>query len=179
MSLRLARRLLACALLVLLAVHALGKQRAVMLPEMLWACHVASLLVAVGVLVSWQRPIAIGFLFHLGIGVPALALEILATHEIGWVSLALHVLTPLTGWLSVQRLASAAVLETWIFYLAMQAAGLLAPEALNVNVAHRPWTSLPWEIGGWTSRLMNAAGALLFLLGAFAIARRFSRLKRA
>lgn len=178
MTTRAVRTLLACAILVLLVAHALGKQRAVMLPEMLWACHVASLLVAIGVLVSWQRAIAIGFLFHLGIGVPALALEILATHEIGWVSLGLHVLTPVTGWLSVQRLASAAVLESWIFYLGMQGVGLLAPEALNVNVAHRPWASLPWEVGVWTSRVMNAAGALLFLLGAFAMARRFSRLKR-
>lgn len=162
---------LASAILVLLAIHAVGKARDGLMPEMLWACYAASFFVALGVLASWPRLVAIGFLFHLGIGVPSWALDVIATHETVWTSAALHVLTPLTGWLVLDEVPRRAVLDTWIFYLVMQPVGWLAPEALNVNVAHRAWPFLPWSSSVWGSRAINAVGAYFFLFGGAAVGR--------
>lgn len=166
-----ARKVLAVALLVLLAFHATAKLRDGLLPEMLWACYAASFLVAAGALFSIPRLTAIGFLFHLGIGVPSWALDVIATHETVWTSASLHVLTPITAWLALDVLPKPALLDTWLFYLVMQPVGWLAPEALNVNVAHRPWPFLPWASSIWGSRLINAVGAFFFLFGAAAVAR--------
>lgn len=164
---------LAAALAVLLAEHAVSKARTGLLPEMLWACHVASMLTAIGLVARVPRLLAIGFLFHLGIGLPALALDVLATGETTPTSVALHVLTPLAAFLALPTLPRTAILDTWLFYLAMQPVGWLLPAVLNVNLAHRPWAFLPWETGPWVHRILNGAGAALFLLGAFAVARRF------
>lgn len=177
MSRRVAPALLAAGILVLLAVHAAGKARDGLLPEMLWACYAASLFVAAGVLAARPRLTAIGFLFHLGIGLPSWALDVIATHETLWTSAALHVLTPVTAWLALGELPRRAVLDTWLFYLVMQAIGWLAPESLNVNVAHRPWPFLPWSSGIWGSRAINAVGACFFLLGAAAVARKLLSLR--
>lgn len=161
----------AIGILVLLAFHTAGKVRVGLLPEMLWGCYAASFLVALGVLARWPRVIAIGYLFHLGIGLPSWALLVIATHETLWTSASLHVLTPVTGWLALDALPRRAVLEAWFFYLATQVAGWLAPESLNVNVAHAPWPFLPWSSSPWASRAMNAVGSYFFLYGAAAVAR--------
>lgn len=164
---------LAAVLVALLAAHAMTKARTGLLPEMLWACHVASLLTAIGLVARVPRLLAIGLLFHLGIGIPALALEVLATGETTVSSVALHALTPLAAFLALEELPRTAILDTWIFHLAMQPVGWLLPAALNVNLAHRPWAFLPWETGPWIHRVLNGAGAVLFLFGAFVVVRRF------
>ena len=171
------RRLLAIAILVLIAIHGAGKARDGLLPEMLWACYAASAFVAIGVLARIPRLTAIGFLFHLGIGLPSWTLDVIATHETLWTSASLHVLTPITAWLALDELPRRAVLDTWIFYLVMQPVGWLAPESLNVNVAHRPWPFLPWASSIWGSRAINAAGAFFFLYGAAAVARKLLALR--
>jgi hypothetical protein len=65
------------------------------------------------------------------------------------------------------------VLHAWIFYLANQVVGLMAPRSMNLNVAHDPWEGMPIALAPWLSRGLNAAGALLFLLGAAAVARAY------
>jgi len=170
-------QVVAVAILALIAIHAADKARDGLLPEMLWACYAASAFVAIGVLASIPRLTAIGFLFHLGIGFPSWALDVIATHETLWTSATLHVLTPLAAWLSLREIPSGSVLATWLFYIAMQPVGWLAPEALNVNVPHRPWPFLPWASSIWGSRAINAAGAVFFLYGAAAVARKLVALR--
>ena len=148
----------------LLAAHAWTKP-AGMLPEMAWACHVATALVALGLLAGVPRLTAVGFLFHAGPGIVAYVIEVATARETTLTSALLHVLTPLLGALQVRRsgLPVRVVLEAWLFNLAMIAAGRLLPEPLNVNVAWKPWLPLP---ALWQSHLVNAAISISLLVAA-------------
>ena len=170
---RVLRILLACGVLLLLALHAEGKMRDDVLVEMLWACHVASLIVVIGALADAPRIVAPGFLFHLAVGIPGLFLDVVATGITTWTSVALHIATPLTGWVVLRGrgIPHGALLHAWLYYLVMQGVSLFTAPELNINIAHRPWGFLPVEIGTWGSRALNAAGSLFFLFGATAAAR--------
>ena len=60
-------RALGLALVGALAFHTASKGAA-HVQEMLWLCHVATALMALGLLVGWHRAVAGGFLLHVGFG---------------------------------------------------------------------------------------------------------------
>ena len=151
-------------LLFLLVAHAWTKPAGT-LPEMLWACHVATAIVAAGLLAGVPRLTAVGFLFHAGPGIVAYLIEIATARTTTATSALLHVLTPVLGALQVRRggLPARVVLEAWLFNLAMIGVGRLAPEPLNVNVSWKPWLPLP---ALWQSHVVNAAISLALLAAA-------------
>src|SRR5207249_1214343 len=71
------RRALGAAVLLALGVHALTKGPG-RIAEMLWACHVASALIGVGLLTGRRAAYATGTLFLVSMGLPAYAIDLLA-----------------------------------------------------------------------------------------------------
>jgi hypothetical protein len=166
--------------LVLLAVglHALTKADNGKLAEMLWACHVATSVIGLGLLAGAPRVVAIGFLFHAAIGCPAYLVDLVVSRTTTPTSVLVHVLPLTFGGLSVRRsgLPPRAPLIAWLFYLALQPVSfVLTDPALNVNLAHAVWEPIAGLVPGvWTSRLINATMALTFLVTAAAIVRFWS-----
>ncbi|HSA94093.1 MAG TPA: hypothetical protein VLE48_13850 [Terriglobales bacterium] len=110
--------------------------------EMLWGCHVASLILALGFLFGWTRAIALGFLFHVALGFPMWAIECITKRWISPTSVLVHVLPPLAGWLHVRSigLPRNTVLSAWLLYLGLiPVSAWLTPPELNVNLAFEPW----------------------------------------
>ncbi len=151
------------ALLAALALHAWSTGFD-SLPEMLWSCHVASTLLAVSILLGWRTGVAAGWLFHLGIGLPAWAVEIVVTRGtfggaavIGHLlatSILVHALPLVAGavWLQFPRapLPRRAIALAWLIQIGLiPISRVLTPPNLNINLAHGIWPS----VSGMFSRL--------------------------
>lgn len=143
------------ALLALLAWHAADKP-AELRWEMLYCCHLASALVALGFLT--RRPAWVGAfgLFHLAVGLPGWLLDVAVAGTTTVSSALLHLGTSAAGLRATWRGETPrwAPLAAGGLVLVGFALGRLAPEALNVNVAWRPYhPSLPIPL--WLSHLGN------------------------
>ena len=155
-------------LLSLLAIYGWGKWQTGELADLLWASPVTSGLLALGLPFGWRWPAAIGFLFHLGVALPAYLLHLLAEGDTNWASVLLHALTPVLGWWAWQgqRLPRATALSAWGVYLALVLVCRFAtPEAMNVNLAFKPWAATPVP-GEWVNRILNATLVLVQLFAA-------------
>lgn len=155
-------RLLGIGLLLLLGWHTYEKVQTGLLPEMLWTCHIATALAAVGLLGGWPVLAIIAGFFHLGCGLPAWLLEV-AVNGTTPSSAALHLVTPAVGlWLArtrgVPRATALGGVGLWLLGLGL---GRLVDPALNVNLAWAPYEI--WSVPAWVSHLTNimlVAGAL-------------------
>jgi len=85
---------LACAVAIalLLVLHA----NAMSMSQMLWACHIASLTLAIGLALDQPKLIAIGMVFHTGQGIPAWMLDLFVVGDYSLTSTLLHSV-PLEG----------------------------------------------------------------------------------
>jgi hypothetical protein len=162
------RYALALAVLAVVALHTAHKLNQGLLSEMLWACHVASLLTGIGLLLDSLRLVAIGTVFHLAVGLPAYMLDVLVSGTT-LTSALVHSVPPLAGLAFLRRtplprwtMASAAGL-----YLALiPVSRWLTDPALNVNLAFAPYAPLRSLLGApWISWLLNA---LLIVAALFA-----------
>jgi hypothetical protein len=131
------------ALLAALGLHAAAKAAAgvALLPEMLWACHVATLLMAIGFLVRAHRLVAAALVFHAGMGVVGWLLDV-AAHGTTPTSVLAHALPLVLGAIAVRERGvprgSAAI--AWLLWAALQPLSrLLTPPALDVNLAWSVW----------------------------------------
>lgn len=159
--------LLAALVLGVLALHALGKLEHGLLGEMLWACHVASLLVGIGMLTRRTWLIAIGTLFHLAVGLPAYLLDLIVLRTTTFTSVLAHTVPPMAGLLALRH-------EAWPRWTPLAAGSLyivlipisrwLTEPALNVNMAFTPWPPLAaLSPSPWLAWLANVAGMALLL----------------
>jgi hypothetical protein len=147
---------LAAAVAFALALHALHKHEIGLLDEMLWACHVASLLIAVGIFFDQLTLVAVGTLFHAAVGLPAYALDVITLGQTTATSVLVHFLPPLAGIFTLKHQApwpSIVAHLTVAFYFALiLAARLFTESRLNVNLAFTPWSALaasPWAWVAW------------------------------
>jgi hypothetical protein len=174
-------RLLGVVLLGAFALHASSKDVA-HLQEMLWLCHVATVVMAVGLLAGWHRLVVAGFLMHVGCGTAGWALDVLATHDTTPSSVLVHVLPLAFGALEVRRKGwpSGVVLPAWLFFSAwVLCCHWVTDPAINVNLSHAAWGPLAHVIGGvWISGVLNSG----LMLGGFtlvnAVMRRLSSRSR-
>ncbi|WP_224240983.1 hypothetical protein [Hyalangium gracile] len=161
-------RLLGVALLGAFALHAATKDAA-HLQEMLWLCHVATVVMALGLLSGWHRLVAMGFLLHVGFGTVGWLLDVLATRDTTPSSVLVHVLPLVFGALEVRRRGwpSGVVLPAWLCFSAwVVLCRWVTDPALNVNLAHEAWGPLAHVMGGvWLSWAFNAA----VMLGGFCL----------
>jgi hypothetical protein len=147
--------------LAALALHAwsMGQPN---LPHMLWSCHVASAVLAIGLLLNRITLVAAGFLFHLAIGFPAWLIEVVVsrgtfgasavTPRVLATSILVHSLPLIAGALYLRRrpIPAASLALAWLLQIAMvPVSRWTAPPEFNVNLAHSVWrpiagTSMNW-----------------------------------
>jgi hypothetical protein len=164
-------------LLALLALLWTVKRQDGVLPEMLWICHVSAALLALGLLVDRPGWVAVGFLYHLAVGVPSFLLYLFAGGHSAAASIALHFLTPAVGaWAWWGRpLPGSTPWQVLGLSLALQlAAHAFTPPAMNVNLAFEPWAPLAF-VGVWPSRLGNLLLTAALLAGAHGLWNRCTR----
>lgn len=170
----------AVAILLALFLHTLYKIHLGILPEMLWACHIASLGIAVSVFLRVPWLAGIGLLFHLAMGIPAYLIDAVATWTTSITSVLVHLLPAFVAWKVIAQSAYPThnLRNTVIFVLASQVLSYLTtPPALNINLVFAPWGPLVSVFPNvWLYRLFNYGLACLFLLPVhFLLKRYFSR----
>ncbi|HEU5072577.1 MAG TPA: hypothetical protein VFU02_00355 [Polyangiaceae bacterium] len=162
------RPLWAVVVLAAFALHAAHKLEHGLLAEMLWACHVASLSIGLGILLRRIWLVAVGTLFHVAVGIPAYVLDVIVLGTTTFTSVLIHTLPPLAGLVVLRRdgpwprwtpLAAASL------YLALiPLSRWLTEPALNVNLAFRPWPPLAGlAMSPWLTWLGNAVGMAVVL----------------
>ncbi|MES2356155.1 MAG: hypothetical protein V4568_17475 [Pseudomonadota bacterium] len=153
------RLLSAGAVLISLALHAVTKGFA-LLPEMLWACHVASFLIAIGILFQAPKIIATGFLFHVGLGLPGYFMDVIATGTTTPTSILVHFVPPIAGGIELWRsgFPKGTVFPCVMLYPILVVISYWATDAtLNINLAHAPWAPVasvfpqPWISWGFNT----------------------------
>jgi hypothetical protein len=174
-------RLFAVLVLLSLALHAAYKAEHGLLGEMLWACHVASLSIAIGLLVRSTSVIAVGTLFHVAVGVPAYALDVLVLRDTSFTSVLVHLVPPLVGLVSLRGESAWprwTPLASGALYVALiPPCRWFTDPALNVNLAFSPWPPLaPLSPSPWVTWLVNVAGMAVALPIVDALIRRWSSL---
>ena len=148
-------------LLAALALHAWSMGRP-NLPHMLWSCHVASAVLAIGLLLNRFKLVAAGFLFHLAIGFPAWLVEVAVsrgtfgasavTPRVFATSILLHSLPLFAGALYLRRrpIPAGSLALAWLFQVAMvPVSRWVTPPELNVNLAHALWRPLAGSSVNW------------------------------
>lgn len=150
------------------ALHAAHKLQHGLLAEMLWACHVASLAIGLGILAHQTWLVAVGTLFHAAVGAPAYLLDVIVLGTTTFSSVLIHVLPPLAGVMVLRR---AAPWPPWtplaagsLYLVLLPISRWCTDPALNVNLAFRPWPPLAGlSAAPWPSWLANIAGMALLL----------------
>lgn len=149
---------------VLLVLHAMHWSPS----QMLWGCHVASLLVALGLAFDLPRAIAVGVVFHLGQGIPAYILDLFLVGENSFTSVLLHTIPIGSGaWALWGRpLPRGILFPAWLIQpTCMVAAYFLTDPALNVMLVHEPYgptaALYPALWMSWLSNMAMSFGVLL------------------
>ncbi len=148
---------MAAAIVALLVLHA----RAWGASQLLWACHVASLGIAIGLVLGAPRVVAVGLLFHVGEGIPAYVIGWIADGHTTIRSFLLHTV-PLasSAWaLWGHRIPRGILVPAWLLHpAAMVAAYLFADPALNVMLVHQPFAPTAAVFSElWIGWIANAA----------------------
>lgn len=144
-STRRRRMALGAAALVLWAMHG-GYTMWIGQPEnMLWACHLGTLAVGVGLLIGWPTGNGIGVLW-LVLGVPLWVIELITHGGCDLTSTLSHLGGFLLGLMGVRIMGLPK--GTWwkavgSLYLLHLASRWATPEQANINLAFRIWTG--WE----------------------------------
>lgn len=153
---------------VLIAHALVAKMPFGLLPEMLWACHVATTILACGVLFQKQELILFGFSFHLGAGMWGYLFDLVAMRTTTWTSFLVHLLPLAIGFNEVRRtgLPRWAPWVSFAFLISMMTvAYFFTPPSLNVNLAHRAWAPVERLSSSlWATWLVNLGFALFLIL---------------
>lgn len=139
-----------------------------LLPEMLYACHIATAILAVGVLFQKKELVVFGFSFHLGAGMWGYFSDIAATHTTTWTSVLVHVTPLVIGFIEVRR-SGLPRWAPWVscafLVLSMVVAYYFTPPVLNVNLAHKAWAPVgAFTNALWATWLINIAFAFFLIL---------------
>lgn len=132
--------------------------------DLLWACHVAALLIGVGCLFDWPPCVGVGVLW-LVVGVPMWLLDLATGGELTPTSLLTHVggLTVGLIYIGNRGMPSGA---WWQAILAMAALQLVCrwttPADANVNLAHAVYQ-------GWEGWFPSYRWYWVFLMGVFGV----------
>lgn len=147
-------------LFLVLGLHAvIGKLPYGLLPEMLYACHVATAVMAIGVLLRKNALVTFGFSFHLGAGLWGYLFDMCASGATTWTSVLVHAVPLCVGYMEVRRTGmprwappgSCAFLAFSVVY-----AYFLTPSTMNVNLAHRPFGPVAaYAPGLWATWILN------------------------
>ncbi len=136
--------------------------------NLLWMCHIAALLLAIGVFVRLGIVVRIAAVWSI-VGVPLWLIDVVANgaHPASILS---HIAVPVVGFFALREhrgpaLPIAAYALT-LFIIVQQVCRMLTPPALNLNVAHAPYAVTMTYPAYWA--LTTIALAALLALVAFA-----------
>ena len=136
-------RLYALPVFAAVTLHVLSRNH---LQEALWACHIASFLLAFGLALQWNALTRAAFIFYLGVGIPGWLLDA-AVDGTTWTSALTHLTSLTSGWLACRHMDMSKIViaqcMTAMFVLLVVTPFITDP-ALNVNVTTRPWLPLPF-----------------------------------
>lgn len=135
---RFARCAAGSAILGVLVAHAISWSPS----QLLWACHIASLAIAGGLVFDSRRWIAAGVLFHAAQGIPIYVIDLVLVGDNSATSVLGHTVPILVGACALwgKPLPRGVVLRAWLIPpFAMLAAYLLADPKLNVMLVHEPY----------------------------------------
>ncbi|HZS68318.1 MAG TPA: hypothetical protein VFA72_14475 [Burkholderiales bacterium] len=144
--------------------------------DALWMCHVANLLLAIGMFACSPRIVGIALLW-IAIGIPLWAMDAWLNRTLAPVSLASHLGGLAVGIYAASRLRLSS--NPWLGALALfialqQVCRWWTPPALNVNLAHAAYTGWEGVFGSyamyWLATTL-AAGACLWALGRLLVIR--------
>ena len=154
------------------AMHVYDKRQNNIVAELLWACNVNNLLMSVGLIFNIYWLLVIGFMFQVGVGIPAYLFEILGKKVAYEREIFMHVAPALFGFVALRELglppyAGVVTFLVMIVLLLMVSFYATKPE-LNVNVVHSPWELCQRFFAHRMRlyRLLNGVICLLFLLTA-------------
>ncbi len=156
-------------LLVVLFAHAfVAKLPFGLLPEMLWACHVATTILAIGILLQKKELVLFGFSFHLGAGMWGFLFDLVAMRTTTWTSVLVHILPLAVGYTEVRR-SGVPRWAPWVsfgfLFSMMIVAYNFTPPVLNINLAHRAWAPVErFSTALWATWLVNLGFALFLIL---------------
>jgi hypothetical protein len=170
---------LAGAVLAVLALHTAYKLEHDLLGEMLWTCHVASLVIAIGLVARRAWLVAVGTAFHLAVGLPSFVLDAIATQHTTVTSVLVHTVPPGVGLHALRHQGP------WPRWTPIASGGLyvalvplsrwLTEPALNVNLAFAPWPPLATiSASPWVTWLANVVAMSILLLAVDRWMRRWS-----
>jgi hypothetical protein len=155
-------------LLVVLALHTRYKFQLGIPLDMLWACHLATLMIAISALTRVYWLASVGLLFHLGMGIPAYLIDALYTWSTSWTSVSAHILPAVVGFLILKQRGypPKTFSRTVVFVLCAQLLAYIAtPPALNINLVFFVWEPIAaWFPSVWLYRLFNLALGCSLLL---------------
>jgi hypothetical protein len=162
--------MLAAAIIGLLILHAIPAPT-----QLLWACHIASAVIAFGLAFEVPFMVAIGLVFHAGEGIPAYVIDLIANGETTLRSVLLHTI-PIgsAAWaLWGQPFPRNVLVPAWLLHpIAMVAAYLFADPALNVMLVHEPFGSSARLFRAlWLSWLANMGLAFVCITTMWAVLR--------
>ena len=150
---------LGVAALACFAVHAWYEVRLNPAENLFWACNLATLLVAVGLLLRWPTGNALGFLW-LVLGVPLWIMDSLSGAGCHVSAVFTHLGGLLLGLAGVRLLGlprGAWWQAVGCLYLLHLVSRWVTPEAENINLAYRVWT-------GWESHFPSHRVYILLLM---------------
>jgi hypothetical protein len=164
-------------LLSILAVHACVH------PDGPWvllaSCDVAAAATAIGLTLGWHRIVGVAFLFQVAVGMPAFLVGLITTYVPTATGVAIHLLPPAAGALTVTRrgLPRFAPLIAFSVYLLVLASSYrFAPPSLNVNLVHQVWPPLArlYPIRILYSGFFLGGPLLLLVVGELGLRRAFN-----
>jgi hypothetical protein len=158
----------ALGLLALLLAYSAEKRRSGLWSEMLFGCHVATAILAMGLLVRAPSLIGAALVFHLGVGLPSWIIYAAARKTTRPLEVLAHVLPSVAAVPAAMRsgVPSGAALAAWAGFLGLQVLSYwITPPALNINLAHHPSPELARFVRRpWPARAIVAAMTLVTLL---------------
>lgn len=133
--------------------------------QLLWGCHIASCIIAIGLVLDVPKLIAMGLVFHAGQGIPAWMLDLFVIGDYSVTSTLLHVV-PIGACLWAlwpKPLPRRILLPAWLIHpFAMVLAYYFSDPELNVMLVHRPYgLAAEWFDALWMSHVFNTALSLL------------------
>ena len=156
-------------LLGVLVLHAVvAKLPYGLLPEMLFACHISTAVLAIGLLARVPELVVFGFSFHIGAGFWGYLFDLVEMRTTTWTSVLVHILPIVVGLREVRR-SGLPRWAPWVSFAFLAFSVVLAyfatPPSLNVNLAHRPWGPVARIMPGlWSTWAMNLTfGAFLII----------------
>ncbi len=154
---------IACAIAIagLLVAHALTWAPT----QILWACHVASFGIAIGLAFDIPRLVAIGLVFHTGQGIPAWLIDLFVVGEYSVTSTLLHVIPLASGMWALwpKPLPRGILIPAWLLHpFAMILAYVISDPKLNVMLVHEPYGPMAGLFDAmWMTHAANIALSLV------------------